>query len=116
MQGVAELLVQNTWVVGLAAVLLTAGLAWLLRARGTTVTAKRIRAWAQGLICIMLAAATEYLRAAGAGESFSVNQALLWAQANVGVSLVVYRAGKRAWEVLKGLLLGAVDETNGEPS
>ena len=99
MTTVAEMLVANTWLVGLAAVLIVLGLTALFKVR-----AKRARAWAQGGICLVLAIAIEYLRSQAAGVAFSVPLALQWATANVGASLLIYRAGKRMWDTILGLL------------
>ena len=116
MSEIAKLLTTNTWVTGLLAFIVVLALSALLKAGGQTVAEKRRRAWGQGLVCALLGIATEHMRAQAAGQAFSPLLALQWATANIGASLVIYRAGKRAWDEIKGLLLGIADETHEEPS
>lgn len=103
MNSLIALLIAHPSIIGLVACALIAGLVALLEAvkPGVSPDPKRRNAWGQALVCVILAGATEYARSQQAGVPFNVETAIQWATANIGTSLVVYRAGKRAWAKIK---------------
>lgn len=103
MNSLIALLVAQPYIVGIVACAIIAGVVAIIRAckAEAAPTSKRASAWAQALVCVILAAVTEYARSQQAGVAFNLASAIQWATANIGTSLVAYRMGKKAWAQLK---------------